>query len=93
MRAQDAFEVYSHLEAVFTAGKPPSSPEAIAAVEAARLQIDRWFYDCSKELHVRLTAGTSTDERYVASIDRNCRGLAAWMHEAAKLNPTFENGG
>lgn len=79
-------QVNAGLEAVFAAGKPPSSPEAVAAVEAARLLISRWHYDCSKEFHVNLTAMTSTDERFVRNIDQNCPGLAVFIHAAAKAN-------
>lgn len=78
--------INARLEAVFTAGQRPDSPDALAAVDAARLLIDRWFYTCSKEFHANLTAMTSSDERYVRNIDKNCPGLAAWMHEAAKAN-------
>lgn len=79
-------QVQEQLETVFNAGKAPASPEAIAAVEASRLLIDRWHYTCSKEFHVTLTAGTSSDERFVRNIDKNCPGLAVFIHEAAKAN-------
>ncbi|MDY6983146.1 MAG: MerR family transcriptional regulator, partial [Pseudomonadota bacterium] len=83
---REAAEVNERLEAIFSAGHKPNSPEALQAVDAARDLITRWHYDCSKDFHVRLTAMTSNDERFVKNIDRNCEGLAAWMHEAAKAN-------
>lgn len=83
---QEAAELNARLEALFSAGQRPDTPEAIAAVDAARQLIQRWHYDCSKDFHVRLTAMTSCDERFVKNIDRNCPGLAAWIHEAAKAN-------
>lgn len=73
-------------ERVFKAGFPSHSPEAMAVAEAARLVITKWHYDCSREFHVNLTAMTSTDPRFVANLDRNCPGLAAWIHEASKAN-------
>jgi DNA-binding transcriptional MerR regulator len=82
----EAAEVNGRLEAVFTAGHTPASPEALAAIDAARLLIHRWHFDCSKEFHVRLTEMTSGDERYVKNIDANCPGLAAWMAQAAREN-------
>ena len=79
-------QVNARLEAVFTAGSKPESAEAIAAVDAARLLISKWHYDCSKQFHVNLTAMTSSDERFVRNIDRNCPGLAAWIHAASQAN-------
>ncbi|MGV3591450.1 MAG: MerR family transcriptional regulator [Gammaproteobacteria bacterium] len=82
----EASEVNARLEAVFNAGYRPDSPEALRAIDAARELITRWHYDCSKEFHVRLTAMTGSDERFVKNIDRNCPGLAAWMAQAARAN-------
>jgi DNA-binding transcriptional MerR regulator len=82
----EAAAINARLEAVFAAGHAPASPEALAAIDAARLLIQRWHYDCSKEFHVRLTEMTSTDERYLKNIDANYPGLAAWMAAAAKAN-------
>lgn len=83
---QDMAGVYGRLEKLFAAGTRPDAPEAIAAIEAARLLSDKWFYDTPKELHVKGTEFTSKDSRFVRNIDRNCPGLAAWIHEAAKAN-------
>ncbi len=82
----EAAAVNAQVEAVFNAGKTPDSADAIAAVDAARLLINKWHFDCSKAFHVNLTSMTSNDERYVRNIDANCPGLAAWMHLAAKAN-------
>jgi DNA-binding transcriptional MerR regulator len=82
----EAAAVNTQLESVFSAGKQPNSPEAIAAIDAARLLVSKWHFDCSKEFHVNLTAMTTNDERYLRNIDANCPGLAAWMHLAAKAN-------
>lgn len=87
---QELLDVNAEVERVFSAGFRPDSPEALAAVDAARLLVDKWHYTCSKDFHVRLTAMTSTDERFLRNIDRNCPGLAAWMHEAAKANLAAE---
>lgn len=74
------------LEQVFKAGHAPGSAAALDAVDTARLHISKWFYDCSLQFHVNLTAMTSMDERFVKNIDRNCAGLAQFIHEAAKAN-------
>jgi MerR family transcriptional regulator, thiopeptide resistance regulator len=83
---QEMAVVYVQLEKAFKAGRKPDSAEAIAAIEAIRLLIDKWHYTLSKEFHVNLTAMTSSDERFVRNIDKNCPGLAAYAHEAAKAN-------
>lgn len=73
-------------ERVFSAGFAPQSQEAMAVAEQGRLLIDKWHYDCTRQFHANLSAMTSTDPRFVANIDRNCPGLAAWLHEASKAN-------
>lgn len=83
---QEMEAVQVGLENVFTAGYSPDSRKAIEAVEAARLLIQRWHYDCSRQFHASLTAMTSNDERFIKNIDRKCPGLAAFIHEAAKAN-------
>src|SRR5690606_26502635 len=83
---QELAQVYEQLEKVFATGTRPDAPAALAAIECARLLTDRWFYDCPKEFHVKGTDWVSSDARYIRNIDRNCPGLAAWMHEAAKAN-------
>jgi len=79
-------QAYGRLENVFASGARPDAPEALAAIEALRLLSDKWFYDTSKEMHVKGTEFVSRDERFVRNIDKNCAGLAAWIHEAAKAN-------
>jgi DNA-binding transcriptional MerR regulator len=83
---QEMAQVYGQLEKVFKAGIRPDTPEALAAIETARLLSDKWFYDTTKEMHVKGTEFKSNDERFVRNIDKNCPGLAVWMHEAAKAN-------
>ena len=83
---QEMHVIQNRLEQVFVAGDSPDSDAAIAAVDAARLHIDSWFYDCTRQFHVNLTAMTSMDERFVKNIDKNCTGLARFIHEAAKAN-------
>ncbi|MES2603449.1 MAG: MerR family transcriptional regulator [Pseudomonadota bacterium] len=83
---EEMASAYGEAERVFSAGHAADSVEGMACAEAARLLIDRWFYDCSREFHATLTAGTSGDPRFVANIDRNCSGLAVWLHQASLAN-------
>lgn len=73
-------------ERVFTSGAAADSAAGIACAETARLLINQWFYDCSRDFHANLTAMTSKDPRFVANIDTNCPGLAAWLHRASVAN-------
>lgn len=79
-------QVYGRLEKLFASGARPDAPEALTAIEAMRLLSDKWFYDTSKVMHVKGTEFVSLDERFVRNIDKNCPGLAAWIHQAAKAN-------
>ena len=85
MKAEMA-QVNRRLEEIFASGARPDAPEALTAVEALRLLSHKWFYDTSKEMHVKGTEFVSKDERFVRNIDKNCPGLAVWIHQAAKAN-------
>jgi DNA-binding transcriptional MerR regulator len=44
-------EVRANLAAAFAAGLAPDSDDAMAAAEAHRQHISRWFYECSYDIH------------------------------------------
>lgn len=48
-------EVAANLAALFKSGAAPDSEEVMAAAEAHRQHISRWYYDCSHEIHRGLT--------------------------------------
>jgi len=83
---EEMAKINAEAERVFSSGAKPDSREAIACVEADRLMIQRWFYNCSPQMHAKVKEGTSQDPRFVANIDRNCPGLALWLHLAAEAN-------
>jgi len=68
------------------AGLPASSDEAMAAAEAARLQITRRFYDLSHEMHRNLGEMYVTDERFAATYEKVAPGLAAYVRDAIQAN-------
>lgn len=74
------------LAAAFTAGVAPDSPQAMDLAEEARLQIDRQFYDCSKEMHVHLGEMYVADPRFTEYYDRHAPGLAVWFRDAIVAN-------
>jgi DNA-binding transcriptional MerR regulator len=81
-------DINQEIESVYARGISPEHKEAIAAVDAARLHIDKWHFPCPPDFHVSLTKMTAGDERYRKNIDRNHEGLAAWMYEVAIANAT-----
>ena len=76
----------ANLAAAFTEGLAPDSEEAMAAAEAHRQHISRWFYDCSYDIHRGLTDIYVIDDRFRAHYDALAPGLAQFIREAAHAN-------
>lgn len=74
------------LSAAMHAGRPADSPEAMDAAEAHRRQIDRWFYPCSPEMHVRLAEMYLADPRFTETYEKIAPGLAQYAHDAIAAN-------
>jgi DNA-binding transcriptional MerR regulator len=79
-------EVQGRLAAALNAGLQADSEEAMAAVEAHRQHISRWFYECSYEIHRGLTEMYVSDERFRSHYDTQTPGLADFIREAALAN-------
>ena len=79
-------EVRANLAAAFMAGLAPDSEEAMAAAEAHRRHISRWFYECSYDVHRGLTDMYVSDERFRANYDALAPGLAQFIRDAAYAN-------
>jgi DNA-binding transcriptional MerR regulator len=79
-------EVRARLAAAFEAGLAPDSEEAMAAAEAHRQHISRWFYECGYEIHRGLTDMYVNDERFRSNYDATAPGLARFIREAAHAN-------
>jgi DNA-binding transcriptional MerR regulator len=82
----EAEEVQNRLAAAFEAGLAPDSEEAMAAAEAHRQHISRWFYECTYEIHRGLTDMYVSDERFRSNYDAQTPGLAAYIKESAHAN-------
>ena len=67
-------------------GIPPDDPRAMDAVERHRLQIDEWFYPCSREMHAGLGAMYVSDPRFAATYDEIRPGMAQYVCDAARAN-------
>ena len=68
------------------AGVPPEHPDALAAIDRARLQIDHWFYPCSREMYAQLGQLYISDARFQAAYDKVAVGLAAYIAEGSAAN-------
>lgn len=71
---------------LFDAGTSPDSPEAMDVADESRLQIDKWFYPCSKQMHSALGEMYIADARFTKHYDDQRVGLAAWFREAILAN-------
>jgi MerR family transcriptional regulator, thiopeptide resistance regulator len=79
-------EVAASLVALFESGAAPDSEEAMAAAEAHRRHISRWYYDCSHEIHRGLGEMYVSDERFRANYDLLAPGLSEFMRDATRAN-------
>ena len=58
----------------------------MAAAEAHRQHISRWFYECNDEIHRGLTEMYVSDERFRSNYDTQVPGLTAFIRDAALAN-------
>jgi hypothetical protein len=72
-------QVRANLAAAFAAGSAPDSEKAMAAAEAHRQHISRWFYECSYEIHRGLGEMYVNDERFRANYEAIAPGLAQFI--------------
>jgi len=83
-------EELSGIEADFAAaladGEAADGGRAVDLAEAARLHIDRWYYPCSRAMHVGLAEMYTADPRFKAHYDERAEGLAEFVAAAIKAN-------
>jgi DNA-binding transcriptional MerR regulator len=79
-------EVIAKLAELFASGAPPTDPRALDLAEEHRLQIDRWFYPCSRAVHRGLGEMYVSDPRFSAVYDARKPGLAQFVCEAIRAN-------
>jgi len=82
----EAGAVEQRLAAALASGLPADRAEAMAAAEAHRAHISRWFYDCGYDIHRGLAQMYVADERFAAHYDRQAAGLAQYVHDAIIAN-------
>lgn len=72
--------------ALMDEGVRADDPRAMDLAEQARLQIDHWFYPCSREMHVNLAEMYLADPRFTATYEKIHTGMAQYWHDAIVAN-------
>jgi MerR family transcriptional regulator, thiopeptide resistance regulator len=84
----ESAEILDSLAALMDAGVSPTGPRAMDVAERARLQIDTWFYPCSREMHSGLGQMYVADPRFSATYDKVRPGMAQYLCDAIQANRT-----
>ena len=71
---------------VKASGAAPDSAKAMQLAEAARLQIDKWFYPCPPEMHRNLATLYESDPRFGDNFEKMAPGMAAYVVAAIRAN-------
>lgn len=82
----EAAEIQTAVAHLMDQGVAPDDPRAMEAVERHRLQIDRWFYPCSHEMHAELGKMWVADPRFTATYEKIRPGMAQYMCNATAAN-------
>ena len=82
----EAAEIERAFAEALTSGQPATAAAAMDLAERHRQHINRWFYDCSREFHVRLADMYVADERFAEHYERQAEGLAGYVHDAIYAN-------
>lgn len=83
---EESEEIGNDIARLMDDGVPPTDPRAMDAVERHRLQIDAWFYPCSREMHAELGKMYVTDERFRRTYDAVRPGMAQYVCDAIQAN-------
>ncbi|MEU7054885.1 MerR family transcriptional regulator [Streptomyces sp. NPDC046197] len=74
--------------ALMAAGGPPAGEAAMDLAEEHRQHMNKWFYECSYEMHRCLAEMYVADERFKAFYDSVRPGMAEHLKEAILANAT-----
>jgi DNA-binding transcriptional MerR regulator len=79
-------EINLAVAALMDEGIPADHPRAMDAVERHRLQIDEWFYPCSRQMHAELGRMYVADPRFTETYERIRPGMAQYVCDATQAN-------
>ncbi len=82
----EASQLNERVRQLMAAGLPPTSDDAMDAAEAHRQHINRWFYDCSPQMHRGLGEMYVSDPRFASVYENLATGLAAYLCAAISAN-------
>lgn len=74
----------------FGNGLAIDSDKAQDAVQAHRLAISKWFYDCSIEMQKNLAELYVNDARFKEYYEGRAKGLAQYVHDAIYSQPIMK---
>lgn len=83
---QESDQLNQEMARLMSEGVAANSDATLDVVERLRLQIDHWFYPCSKRMHASLGEMYIADERFSETYERIAPGLAAYIREATLAN-------
>jgi DNA-binding transcriptional MerR regulator len=64
----------------------PNSAQALEVVEKMRMQLDSWFYPCSRQMHAQLGEMYVADLRFTQTYDQVQAGLAQFIMQSSAAN-------
>ncbi len=74
------------------AGDAPEDEATMDLAEQHRLHIDRWFYECSHEMHAGLGDMYVADPRFTGYYEKYASGLATFLKSAIHANRVRHEG-
>lgn len=83
---EESKEITLAIAELMDQGVPPTDERAMDAVERHRLQIDQWFYPCSREMHAELGKMYIADPRFTATYEKIRPSMAQYVHDAIMAN-------
>ncbi|NTW29480.1 MAG: MerR family transcriptional regulator [Coriobacteriia bacterium] len=83
---EESEDINNAIAALMDAGVEPDDVRAMDAVERHRLQIDRWFYPCSREMHAQLGKMYIAGPRFTATYEKIRPGMAHYVCDATTAN-------
>ncbi len=75
-----------------SAGEAPEGVATMDLAERHRLHIDRWFYECSHEMHAGLGSMYTADARFTEYYEKYAPGLAEFVKSAIHANRARQQG-
>ena len=85
-------EIEQRLASAMADGIAPDAPRAAELAEAHRQHLNRWFYECSPQMHQGLTQMYVDDPRFTARYEEIASGLAGYIRDAAAATAQRSSG-